>query len=162
MVLYRRSYVPGGTYFFTVALADRRRGCLIAEIDLLRLAFHQTMRVKPFQINAAVILPDHLHMIWTLPARDDDYSGRWKSIKSKFTMTLRSRGVPIHKNARGEYNLWQKRFGEHTIWSEADLLSHTEYIHHNPVKHGYVERPDQWAYSSFRRSVAKDIYSSGG
>jgi putative transposase len=121
MVFYRRNFIPGGTYFFTVALTDRKRDWLVRHINLLRLAFRRAKRERPFTIDAIVVLPEHLHCVWTLPRGDADY---------------RTAGVcaPIHQSAKGEYNVWQRRFWEHTVRDEADLLARVDYIHYNPVK----------------------------
>ncbi len=153
MVQYRRNQVPGGTYFFTVTLRNRRATTLVDNIDTLRMAFHQTRSKRPFVIDAIVVLPDHLHAIWTLPAEDDDYAGRWRSIKSQFTHALDGSGVSLAKNSKGEYALWQRRYWEHTIRDETDLARHVDYIHFNPVKHGWVERVQDWPHSSFHRFV---------
>ena len=153
MVGYRRNFVPGGTYFFTAALQDRTSTYFIDHIDHL-LQSVQTVKSKSrFDEVATVVLPDHLHTIWTLPRDDFDYPGRWKAIKSLFTRSLLKYGVPLKKNARGEYLLWQRRYWEHTIMDEQDLKSHIDYIHYNPVKHGYVDNVSAWSHSSFHRYV---------
>jgi putative transposase len=79
MVRYRRNLVPGGTFFFTVALADRRPSALVDHVGLLRAAFRQARNRYPFVIEAIVILPDHSHAILTLPPGDADFPGRWKA-----------------------------------------------------------------------------------
>src|SRR5258708_3138750 len=121
MVFYRRNFIPGGTYFFTVALTDRKRDWLVRHINLLRLAFRRAKRERPFTIDAIVVLPEHLHCVWTLPPGDADYSHRWRLIKARFSRELSAAGAPVQKNAKGEYNLWQRRFWEHTVRDEADL-----------------------------------------
>jgi putative transposase len=165
MADYRRWYIPGGTYFFTLVTYQRRP--LFQEAaarallgDLMR---QQTSRM-PFQTVAIVLLWDHLHCLWTLPAGDDDYSGRWKDIKATFTRNwLRSGGkeqpVSCAKAARGRRGVWQPRFYEHAIRDEQDLENHADYLHFNPVKHGYVKRPWDWQWSSFRRFVQMGQYS---
>jgi len=155
MVHYRRNRVPGGTYFFTATLADRHSRILIEHIDDLRAAFRAVRRERPFQIDAVVILPDHLHTVWTLPENDLDYPARWRAIKSQFTHRVRKRGVPLKTNSKGEYALWQRRYWEHTIRDEDDLRKHVDYIHYNPVKHGLVSRVTDWPYSSFHRYVRR-------
>ena len=154
MVLYRRNFVPGGTFFFTVTLRDRRADTLVREIAVLREAFARTMAVRPFALDAMVVLPDHLHVVMTLPDGDANYSGRWRAIKSTFVRGLRKRGATIAQNARGEVMLWQARFWEHTIRNDDDLRRHVDYIHFNPVKHGLVERPTDWPHSSIHRYIA--------
>jgi putative transposase len=153
MVFYRRNFIPGGTYFFTVALTDRKRDWLVRHINLLRLAFRRAKRERPFTIDAIVVLPEHLHCVWTLPPGDADYSHRWRLIKACLSKDLLLAGAPIHQSAKGEYNVWQRRFWEHTVRDEADLLAHVDYIHYNPVKHGLVTRVSDWPYSSFHRFV---------
>ncbi len=153
MVNYRRNYVQGGSYFFTVNLQDRQSKLLIDHIDLLREAFRTVRSQQPFSIIAIVILPEHIHTIWELPPDDDNYSSRWRAIKSLFTRSLVKKGVELSKNKKGEYSLWQRRFWEHTIRDENDLQRHVDYIHYNPVKHGWVDSVKEWEYSSFHRYV---------
>ncbi len=157
MVQYRRSQTPGGTYFFTVNLRDRISGQLVTHVDHLRQAFNDVCQQCPFEIIAAVVLPDHLHMIMKLPVDDNDYPGRWRAIKSRFTRALVKDGVDMIRNSKGEYNLWQRRYWEHQIRDEIDLQRHIDYIHFNPVKHGYVKRVVDWPYSSFHRYVKSGV-----
>ncbi|MBA8884214.1 REP-associated tyrosine transposase [Dokdonella fugitiva] len=144
---YRRALIPGGTYFFTVALADRRLTLLLSHIDLLRAAYAETARGHPFKTRAIVLLPEHLHAIWTLPPGDCDFSGRWKLIKERF-----SRAVRRVEPALGQ--VWQPRFWEHAIRDERDFETHADYVHRNPVKHGFVRDAIDWPYSSIRRYIA--------
>ncbi len=155
MVQYRRNLLPGGTYFFTVTLHNRRATYLTDHIELLRNAMRQTAQRRPFQTHAIVILPDHLHAIWTLPPADNDYPARWRSIKANVSRDLAAQGIKIDKTPRGEYLLWQKRYWEHTIQNDDDFRRHVDYIHYNPVKHGLVNRVADWPYSSFHRHVAR-------
>ena len=157
MVSYRRNYVPGGSYFFTVNLKDRQSKLLIDHIDLLREAFRTVRSQQPFSIIAIVVLPEHIHTIWELPSDDENYSSRWRAIKSLFTRTLIKQGVKISKNKKGEYSLWQRRFWEHTIRDENDLQRHVDYIHYNPVKHGYIIKASDWPYSSIHRYIKSEI-----
>jgi putative transposase len=156
---YRRLWVPGGTYFFTVNLADRRGRVLTANIDALRTAFLETRAARPFNIVAAVVMPNHLHCIWTLPEGDGDNARRWSQLKSAF-----SRRVPYEdvispsRIERRERGIWQRRFWEHCIVDEGDLCAHVDYIHYNPVKHGFVARAFDWPHSSFRRWVGNGVY----
>ncbi len=153
MVLYRRNRVAGGTYFFTVTLRDRSSDVLVRHVGLLRDAFRRVWTERPFTIDAIVILPDHLHAIWTLPDGDADYSGRWRAIKSHFTHELRISGMPLISDKRGEYRLWQRRFWEHTIRDDTDFQRHVDYIHWNPIKHGLTQCVADWPYSSFHKYV---------
>ena len=158
MVQYRRNLLPGGTYFFTQTLQDRCADYLTQHIDLLRMAMKKTQQQAPFKIVAIVVLPEHMHTIWTLPENDNQYANRWRLIKSYFTQSLCMRHTPkIYKNKRGEYNLWQTRYWEHTIRNEHDLNNHIDYIHYNPVKHGLVKNPIDWPYSSLHSYIKKDI-----
>jgi putative transposase len=153
MVRYRRNFVPGGRFFFTVTLANRRSRALVIHIDALRAAFRRCRRIHPFSIDAIVVLPDHLHVIMTLPAGDANFSTRWQVIKGGFTSQVLSTGAVLARDRKGEYALWQRRFWEHTIRSDDDFARHVDYIHFNPVKHGLVSTVRDWAYSSFHAYV---------
>jgi putative transposase len=153
MVGYRRNFIPGGTYFFTVTLADRRSKMLVDQIGSLRSALRAARRERPFTIDAIVILPDHLHAIFTLPPNDLDFSGRWRRIKGHFSSALIDASIQLNRRSNGELALWQRRFWEHTIRDESDFSRHVDYIHFNPVKHGHVQRVRDWPYSSFHRYV---------
>jgi len=159
MAEYRRNRVPGGTFFFTANLADRTSDLLVAKIDALRAAVRAERRRRPFHIDAWVVLPDHLHCIWTLPEGDMDYSERWRQIKKGFSKALpeigETRPEVVARFGRG---IWQNRFWEHTIRDEKDYAAHMDYVHFNPVKHRLVEQPRDWAFSTFHRCVRKGIY----
>lgn len=157
MVYYRRNYSQGGCYFFTLTLRNRRSKALIEHIHSLRSAMKQVQKEYFYETKAIVVLPDHLHCIWQLPDNDANYSRRWLRIKSYFTQKVRESGVKLACNARGEYLLWQKRFWEHTIRDEKDFENHVNYIHYNPVKHGYVKNVADWKYSSFHKFVKQDL-----
>jgi putative transposase len=105
-----------------------------------------------------VVLPEHLHAVWTLPPDDSDYAGRWRLIKSRFMHKLMKAGLGLSRNGKGEYNLWQRRYWEHRIRDEEDFKRHVEYIHFNPVKHGWVKQVQDWPYSTFHRFVRNGIY----
>jgi putative transposase len=151
---YRRAFVPGGTYFFTVAIADRRVPLLIERIGALSHAFRSTRLWRPFAMPAFVVLPDHLHCIWSLPEDDTDYPLRWNRIKGEFARLIddgeRRSPSRVSKRERG---IWQRRYWEHSIRDERDLRNHIDYIHYNPVKHGHVVRVRDWPHSSFHRFV---------
>jgi putative transposase len=157
MVRYRRNLVAGGTYFFTATLADRASRALVVHVDALRAAFRETRRAHPFTIDAIVVLPDHLHVVMTLPDGDADYSIRWQFIKRRFTAAVAKAGVPIPRHPNGEHALWQRRFWEHTIRDDRDFERHVDYIHFNPVKHGLVPRVRDWPHSSFHRYVRRGL-----
>jgi putative transposase len=156
---YRRHRVPGGTYFFTVALADRRSDLLVREISALRAAVVRTRLLYPFQIDAWVVLPEHMHAVWTLPKGDSGYSLRWMLIKRWF-----SAAIPAGENrsesrvAKGERGIWQRRFWEHTVRDSDEFARHIDYVHFNPVKHGLVAQVIDWPHSSFSRAVARGQY----
>jgi len=151
---YRRLYVNGGIYFFTL-VTHGRKPILCEEQALTRLkaAFRYAMKKRPFHIHGLVILPDHIHCIWKLPEHDDDFSTRWNMIKRYFSI-----GMKGDVNHRREKNIWQRQFWEHLIRDEEDLQRCLDYIHYNPVKHGYVNRPCDWAHSSFKDNVRKGFY----
>jgi putative transposase len=159
MTNYRRNFVPGGGYFFTVNLADRRLRLLTDHVALLRAAFRETRAGHPFSIEAIVILPDHLHAIWTLPDGDADFSSRWRLVKSTFSRGLAyGERISSSRVGKGERGIWQRRFWEHTLRDESDFARHVDYIHFNPVKHGHVRRVSDWPYSSFHRMVRLGVY----
>lgn len=178
MPRYRRLRIPGACYFFTVNLADRGSRLLVERIDDLRAAWAETLLAAPVVCDAVVILPDHLHAVWTLPPGDSGYSARWGAIKARFTMRLRRAGrgpgfspAPLPKEfprvGSGRYAglkpglradkreaaIWQRRFWEHTIRDEADYRAHVAYCWGNPVKHGLVERAADWPFSSLHRDI---------
>ena len=172
---YIRPQRPGASVFFTVALADRGSDILVRHVDVLRQAVRITRDKRPFRIEAWVVLPDHMHCVWTLPEGDSDFSARMGEIKGHFTRALRRSGPaptllptlppqnPYGARAgrvrvgagpdlrKDEAPIWQKRFWEHHIRDAADFRAHVRYCWINPVKHGLVESPAEWPYSSFHR-----------
>jgi putative transposase len=126
---------------------------LAHDVNDLRMAFRTARHERPFAIEAIVILPEHLHAIWTLPPGDSDFSGRWRRIKAYFTHRFVVAGVPVRRHRNGEYALWQRCFWEHTIRNEMDFERHVDYVHFNPVKHKLVSRVRDWPYSSFHAYV---------
>jgi putative transposase len=159
---YRRNRVPGGTFFFTVNLLDRSSDLLVTEVDALRQAVRQVRARAPFHVDAWVVLPDHMHCLWTLPEGDADFPGRWRAIKTVFSKSQPAdeKRSPV-MSRRGERAIWQRRYWEHTIRDDRDYAAHMDYIHFNPVKHGYVEHPADWPFSSFRHCVARGLYPEG-
>jgi len=151
---YRRAYLPGGIYFFTVVTLNRVPVFINEHrAEALRQAFRKVMAARPFQIDAIVVLPEHLHCIWRMPEGDADFSSRWREIKK-----AASRQIDTTTNSRNERPVWQRRFWEHAIRDEEDWRRHVDYIHYNPVKHGLVNRPGEWTWSSFGGAVAKGWY----
>ena len=169
MSTYLRPRAPGAAIFFTVNLAHRGTSLLTEQIGLLRDAIQQTKAARPFVIEAWVVLLDHLHCVLTLPEGDRDYSARWGAIKARFSMSVRWAGFtppprlpaaasgryagvnPGLRVAKGEVGIWQRRFWEHHIRDQADFDAHLRYCWLNPVKHGFVERPEDWPFSSIHR-----------
>jgi putative transposase len=174
MPRYRRHYIKGGTYFFTLVTYKRRRVLDATAVDILRQGFRKCIAERPFAIEGIVILPDHIHCIWKLPPDDCDYSSRWKEIKCHFSKEyLRNMSnsasrdceeceimgeLPDSMQNKGEKGIWQRRFWEHAIRDEEDYRLHMDYIHYNPVKHGLVSAVIEWPYSSFHRFVSMGIY----
>jgi putative transposase len=159
MTDYRRNRVPGGTYFFTVNLLDRRSDLLVREVDTFREAVRRVRAKAPFHIDAWVVLPEHMHCMWTLPEGDTNFSARWQAIKTDFSRHI-TVGEPrsASRASKGERGIWQRRFWEHTILDDRDYGAHLDYVHFNPVKHGLVTQAACWPYSSFHRCVAKGYY----
>jgi putative transposase len=156
---YRRAFVPGGCWFFTANLLDRRSRLLTDEIEALREATRRTLARLPFHIDAFVVLPDHIHTIWTLPSGDPDFSTRWRSIKIQFSKSIpKTERLNRVRRARGERAIWQRRFWEHLIRDEEDYRQHVEYCYINPVKHGLVTRVRDWPFSSFHRDVTAGLF----
>ncbi len=157
---FRRAYVAGGTWFFTVNLLQRKNNSLlIQEIELLRKVVKQVKQRYPFYINAWVVLPEHMHTIWTLPEGDSNFSLRWRLIKSGFsTGLLKTESLSQVREAAGERGIWQRNYWEHLIKNELDYQRHFDYVHVNPLKHGLVKRVIDWPYSTFHRCVKQGMY----
>jgi len=165
---YIRPKIPGATVFCTVALAQRETSLLVDQIDLLREAVAQTKAQRPFHVNAWVVLPDHMHFVWTLPEGDFDLGRRVGAIKARFTRKIKTMGrVGFHptnrsgkvgynptlrrspsKVRKGDGGIWQRRFWDHHIRNEAEYRAYVEYCHINPVKHGFVDHPEDRPYST--------------
>jgi putative transposase len=156
---YRRAFVPGGCWFFTANVLNRRSSLLTDEVNALREATRRTQARYPFHIDAVVILPDHIHAVWTLPPGDADFSTRWRLIKSYFAKSIPKgeRLSPV-RQLRGERGIWQRRFWEHLIRDEGDYARHVEYCYINPVKHRHVQRVQDWPFSSFHRNVRDGLF----
>ena len=161
---WRRAYVPGGTFFFTVVTDGRQPlfGNAAARLALGEV-MRQCRRAWSFELNAVVLLPDHLHAIWTLPRGDTNYSGRWAWIRREFTKRWLANGggeQPVSEGRQrdGRRGVWQPKFWEHTLADEEDFERHFDYIHFNPVKHRYVTHPAAWPWSSFHRWVQAGVY----
>jgi len=161
---YRRVFRPGGTFFFTVVTEDRAP---IFEDSTARKFLHNAIAecktARPFDLTAIVLLPDHLHAIWTLPEEDGDFSSRWAAIKARFTRDWLDYGgnerprTPSRLEHRNR-GVWQRRFWEHAIRDETDLENHLNYIHYNPIKHGLASCAHEWPHSLFPKWVKSDVY----
>ncbi|MBI5643291.1 MAG: transposase [Deltaproteobacteria bacterium] len=160
---YRRSKAKGATFFFTVVTHGRKKIlCRKANVLLIKEAFKRVMTQRPFMMDAFVLLPYHIHCIWTLPENDNDFSTRWRLFKTCFTKGCHNKYKNPQTASRvksGEQAVWQRRFWEHTIVNEDDFIRHVDYIHYNPVKHGLVKSPKEWPYSSFHRYVKDGLYA---
>ncbi len=156
MSRYRRARIKGGTFFFTVTLADRSGDLLVRHVDLLRRAYRSAQQHRPFETIAICVLPDHLHAVWSLPDGDADFPLRWNLIKGGFSRSLPAAASrSASKIAKREKGIWQRRYWEHAVRDEADLARHVDYIHFNPVKHGLVSRVYDWPHSSFHNYVTR-------
>jgi putative transposase len=161
---YRRAYLPGSTVFLTV-VTYQRLPVFASPIAIahLRSALNTVLLEMPFQFVAGVVLPDHLHFLWTLPVHDSNYSQRIGRMKALFTQALKGKRslpttVSCSRQKHRESDVWQRRFWEHTIRDEADFQQHFDYLHYNPVKHGWVNCPHEWEMSSFHRWVTWGVY----
>ncbi|RUS60767.1 transposase [Pseudorhodobacter sp. E13] len=154
MSCYRRRILPGATYFFTVNLAVRGQSLLTDQIDLLRQAYRDTIAENRVFCDAMVVLPDHLHAVWTLPPGDAGYSERWRRIKARFSHALgQEQGRSASKAAKRERGIWQRRFWEHVIRDDADYARHVTYCWGDPVHHGLVSQAQDWPFSTFHRDL---------
>lgn len=164
MPQFIRADIPGATYFFTVNTYARRRlfeGAVAR--GFLREAIERTRAVRRFEIDAFVLLPDHLHCLWTLPEGDHDFSTRWRKIKECFTRLYIEHGgtecgIPPGQLRKGQRGVWQQRFWEHVIRDDVDYENHMNYIHFNPVKHDYVPCAHAWSWSTFHKWVKRGAY----
>ena len=152
MVNYRRNRVAGGTYFFTVTLQDRRSDLLVCEIDALKEAWRNAARRVPHLVLAVVVLPEHLHAVIQMDASTDDYPRLWQDIKKGFTRKV---------VASGHESPWQPRYWERTIRDAAQLQACVDYVHINPLKHGWVDSVRDWPHSSFHRYVREGLLPEG-
>jgi putative transposase len=160
MTEYRRFYQPNATWFFTVNLAERKNNRLLVDnIELLRECFRYVKQRKPYHVDAIVILPDHLHCIWTLLPDDNNYSVRWNMLKGRFSRAIdKGERISTSRLNRRERGIWQRRFWVHLVTDQEDYNRHIDYIHWNPVKHGIVQHVIDWPHSSFHQFVEQGIY----
>jgi len=165
MPKYKRAYRKGGTFFFTLVTFNRRKFLTNPDCrQILRNAVNFVRQDRPFTIDAWVLLPEHIHCVWTLPLNDTDYSTRWNLIKSRFSKNAKTH---LHKpelmtpskHKHRESTIWQRRFWEHRIRDPDDFQKHIDYIHYNPVKHKLVQKVKEWPYSTFHQYVRQGVYS---
>ena len=155
---YRRAQVAGATYFFTLNLANRNLSTLVDNIDALRESIRRVRTAHAFEIVAMVVLPEHLHAVWTLPPDDADFATRWALIKAGFSRGLpKDERISVSRKSKGERGVWQRRYWEHLIRDDEDLARHVDYVHYNPVKHGYVSCAANWPHSSIHRFIRDGI-----
>ncbi|MFO0794513.1 MAG: transposase [Candidatus Brocadiaceae bacterium] len=159
---YRRSKAQGATFFFTLVTFQRNKIlCYEENVALIKESFQYIIRQHPFRIRAFILLPEHIHCIWTLPENDNNYSVRWSLIKGYFSRHCNGKYKGVQTASmfsKSEQAVWQRRFWEHQIRNADDFIKHVEYIHYNPVKHKLVNSPRDWPYSSFHRYVKQGIY----
>ena len=160
---YRRILIEGASYCFTVV--THRRRPLFSDPLTVQLLIDSIAAVRqrhPFKIEAQVILPDHLHALWTLPDGDARYATRWRLIKEAFTRAYcHTHIVPERTEvarARGEQPVWQRRFWEHMISNEREFADCLDYLHRNPVHHGLVSSPRDWPHSTIADWVERSVY----
>lgn len=163
---YKRSKTPGACYFFTVVTYKKQEISTHPESrKILHTVISEVKKEYPFKINAWVLLPEHIHCIWTLPDGDADYSKRWGLIKLRFSnqtknLFFRPELINKSKQKHRESSIWQRRFWEHEIRDQKDYNQHMDYIYYNPVKHRQVSQVIDWPYSTFHRDAQKGMYSS--
>jgi putative transposase len=156
---YRRVWHPGGTYFFTHTILDRRDDLLVRHVEGLRHAVRSVQARRPFRIHGWVVLPDHFHCVIELPEGDSNYALRWRLIKQAFSRSVpRTEWRSETRERRGERGLWVRRYWEHLVRDERDFSAHVDYVHINPLKHGLVSRVVDWPYSTFHRLVKSGTY----
>ena len=159
MRTYIRNRTDGASYFFTLNLLNRQSDLLTRHIEELRFAYRKTQHHMPFTLNAMVVLPDHLHLLLTLPDGDHDYAKRIKCLKGQFSRQIpKTEFVNESRANKGERGIWQRRYWEHRIRDELDYQRHMDYIHYNPVKHGHALRASDWLYSTFHQYALQGIY----
>ncbi|WP_323373186.1 REP-associated tyrosine transposase [Marinicella gelatinilytica] len=156
---YRRANITGACYFFTINLADRRSYLLVMKFDVLRDVINQVKHKHPFKLDAKVIMPEHFHIMMTLPENDNDYPKRIMLIKSGFSKKIpKTERINPSRLRKRERGIWQRRYWEHLIRDEDDYQKHVDYIHYNPVKHGHAQKPSDWAYSTIHKYIDLGIY----
>ena len=166
MSRYRRANVSGATYFFTVVTYRRQPILCDPPIrEALRHAIDEVRRRRPFAVDAWVLLPDHLHCLWTLSPGDSDFATRWSLIKRRVSTACgeryrRSEWLTDSRRKHRESTIWQRRYWEHQIRDESDFARHVDYIHYNPVKHGLCHQPWDWPWSTIHRYIESGLLAA--
>ena len=137
---------------------------MLEHIDLLREAFLLSKKQYCYELIAVSVMPDHLHML-IKPENAKEYPKIISCIKRKFTYSINQKTSGLYRQVRSasrvkkrEAGVWQRRYYEHTIRNEKELMSHIDYIHYNPVKHGYTDKAQNWNHSSFQKYIDKGWY----
>ncbi|MFL6674295.1 MAG: REP-associated tyrosine transposase [Massilia sp.] len=157
MTDYRDNRVPGGTFFFTVRLLDRGSTLLTDHISAFGEAIRQARIRKPFHVDAWVVLPNHAHSIWTLPPGDHDCSSRWRAVKIAFSKAMNKAGVP----GANDGAIWERHYRDYRVADDAEYAALVDYVHTNPLRHGFCEHPSEWPWSSLHRFLAAGFGAPG-
>ena len=143
-------FLRSGTFFFTVRLKDPEDDLLVRRMDALRQSFRECRQMMPFALGHCAVLPNRIHLIWTLPPGDVAYGKRWRMIKTGFAGRVREE---LGQSASG---IWQRRYWEQPVTGPVDLAQYEEVIRMAPVQDGLVKRPETWRFSSFARRPIYD------
>jgi putative transposase len=152
MTRYRDNRVPGMTYFFTVRLLDRNSTLLTDHFSAFGEAMRQARIRKPFHVDAWVVLPDHAHAIWTLPPGDHDCATRWRAVKIAFSKALNKTGLALAGTA--DNTIWERHYRDYRVGDDAEYAELVDYVHSNPMRHGFCEQAGDWPWSSLHRFIA--------
>ena len=150
---YCHNRVPGGTFFFTVRLLDRNSNLLTEHISAFGEAIRQARGKKPFHVDAWVVLPDHAHAIWTLPPGDADCASRWRAVKIAFSKSLHKAGAANANDGA----IWARHYRDHPIGDDDEYAALVDYIHMNPLRHGFCAHASEWPWSSVHRFMAAGL-----
>jgi putative transposase len=155
MTRYRDNRVPGMTYFFTVRLLDRNSSLLTDHISAFGEAMRQARIRKPFHVDAWVVLPNHAHAMWTLPPGDHDCATRWRAVKIAFSKALHKTGLALPSPAGApDTTIWERHYRDYRVGDDDEYAALIDYVHSNPLRHGFCELAAEWPWSSLHRFVA--------
>jgi putative transposase len=152
MTRYCDNRVPGMTYFFTVRLLDRNSTLLTDHFSAFGEAMRQARIRKPFHVDAWVVLPDHAHAIWTLPPGDHDCATRWRAVKIAFSKALNKTGLVLA--GASEATVWERHYRDYRVGDDDEYAALIDYVHSNPMRHGFCQNAVEWPWSSLHRFVA--------